>query len=184
MMIVVAIIGILASVILPSLDSAGAQSLQAVARVLAADLQLARSYAIQNNSEYSVTFDFANSEYEITHTGSGTHAVPENPMAALSEADGTYVVNLSQMGVAPGKTNPVQLGGVALRDSKSRETEIAFGPLGGTGPIRNEDTVIWLTETSSGPTRYVRLIVSWVTGQVWMDGPEIFDSSDTNQLFR
>ena len=65
MLIVVTIVGILASVIVPTLSStSGAVSLEAMARSLAADIRGARQSAVQYNGNFAVTFDLANNSYQ------------------------------------------------------------------------------------------------------------------------
>ncbi len=58
MLIVVTIVGLMASVVVPTLSStSGAVALEAMARTLAADLRIARHSAVQYNSSYKVTLN-------------------------------------------------------------------------------------------------------------------------------
>ena len=104
-----------------------------------------------------------------------------NPLAGAGAAAGTYVVDLQRLGTTTVGDNGVRLSGAALKTSRTRVTDVTFGPLGGTGPARNEETVIWLTDSNGISTRYIRLTISWVTGQVWIDPPAMFKSAD--QIF-
>ncbi|TXT33352.1 MAG: hypothetical protein FD138_1909, partial [Planctomycetota bacterium] len=66
MLIVVTIVGLMASVVLPTLSStSGAVSLEAMARTLAADLRVARQSAVQYNSSYAVTFNLTDNSYTV-----------------------------------------------------------------------------------------------------------------------
>lgn len=182
-LIVVGFLAILASMILPAIRASQTQTLDSSARVLAADLRLARSLAIQFNTEWTVEFDLVNNQYELVHTGSGTPPAARNALAGTGEAGGTYVVALDHLGSSRGGSSGIQLAGAALRDARTDVTDVTFGPLGGTGPGRSEDTVIWLTTGSGDDVRYVRMIVSWVTGQVWVDPVGMYDAGDADQLF-
>jgi prepilin-type N-terminal cleavage/methylation domain-containing protein len=181
LLIAVTIMGILASVVISAATSDGTQSLEATARVLGTDLQLARSLAIQHDTEWTVEFDTVSHQYELVHTGSGTPPAPVNPLAGAGEAAGRYVVVLQRLGTTTVGDNGVRLSGAALKTSRTRVTDVTFGPLGGTGPARNEETVVWLTDSNGISTRYIRLTISWVTGQVWIDPPGMFKSAD--QIF-
>lgn len=167
-LITVTILGILASVILPAMQSTNTRTLESAARILAADLRLARSLAIQFNTDYTVRFDQQNNVYEIVHTGTGNPPPITNPLAPNPQ-DGTYLVELERLGATSSHGNGVSLVAVMLDDSRQPETNVTFGPLGGTGPARSEDTVIWLAKGRPQDVRFVRLTVSWVTGQVWID---------------
>lgn len=181
MLIAVTIMGILASVVISASTSGGTQTLESVARVLAADLQLARSLAIQHDTEWTVEFDTDANQYELIHTGNGTPPAPVNPLATAGAKPGTYVVDLQHLGTTTTGDNRVRLSGAALKSSRARVTNVTFGPLGGTGPARNEETVVLLTDSNGVSPRYVRLTISWITGQVWIDPAAMFQSND--QLF-
>src|SRR5262249_4166639 len=94
----------------------------------------------------------------------------QNPLAGNS-GSGSYTVNVGSIGMAAGRSNGVRLAGAAQLTSGQSVTDVRFQPLGGTGPLRIQNTVIWLTQGTGSDTRYARLTVSWVTGQVWVDRP-------------
>ena len=173
-LIVVAIIAVLATVLVPTSQSMVLQSLESSARILAADLRLARSQAIQFDTDWSVKFDQANNSYSLVHTGSGTPPALRNPLAPAGTADGVYVVELSRLGGSMTETSGIRLAGGVLKYSRTNVTDVTFGPTGGTSPLRVEDTEIWLTSGQGRETRVVRLTVSWLTGQIWSDRPEMF----------
>ena len=168
MLIAITVLAILAAVLIPASDSRPAQSLQSLAFVLANDLRLARSQAIQSNSEWTIQFDMSENSYELLHTGSGSFPIPQNHLLPPSQQNGQYHVDLDQIGVVSEGDTGVQLAGAALVESDANVTDVTFGPLGGTGPTRSEDTLIVLTQGSESNMRSITLTVSWVTGQVWV----------------
>lgn len=168
-LVTVAVLAILAAIVMPAFRSMEAQSLESLARLVAADLRLARNQAIQHNTEYSVQFNIGNNSYQIVHTGTGTPPPLRNPSAGGGTVDGDYTVELSRFGPTRNQSSSVRLVGVATADTNTAKTDVTFGPIGGTGPARSEDTVIWLSYGSGAEARSVRLTVSWITGQVWIE---------------
>jgi len=174
MMIAVTIVGLLAAIVAPSMGTARVQTLEAVARKLAADCSLARHAAIQYGTEWTVQFDVTQNAYTLTHTGTGTVPPLRNPVAGAIAAGTPYRVELDALGAVGSRTNGVRLAGVALASGGQSVTSVTFGPQGGTGPQRSVDTVIWLIQGTGSETRYLRLTISWVSGQVWVDRPSAF----------
>ena len=173
-LIVVTIIAIVGAVVLPSLHATRTHSLESVARILAADLRLARSHAVQYNMDWTIRFDVAASRYSLEHSGSGSRPVPVNVHASAGQSRDIYVVDLSRLGVSTNTSGGVVLDDVFGSDSNESYSIVTFGPIGGTGPQsgsganRSEDTVIRLSTGSGTEQRIIRLTVSWVTGQVWI----------------
>lgn len=177
--ITMAIVAVLAAVVVPSMAPSSTLRLEAVARILASDVTYARSLAVQYNTNWSLQFDLNNNRYDLVYTGGGTQ--PFFPVNTRGYGDGPtslYRVTIGQLGESTVGNNGVKLAGAALKTSTTNVTDITFGPLGGTGPARSEDTVIWLTEGTGSNTKYVRLTVSWITGQVWLDRPDMFTTKD------
>lgn len=167
MLIVIMLISILVSVSLTSTDTSNALALETTARAVVADLRLARSHAIKFNTKYTVEFDLASQSYEILHTGSGSLPVPKNYLAGSSAAADKYIKSIQ----VPSLNLPDQvvLTEAKLKTSESDVSDLTFGPLGGTGPDRNEDTVLILSTTKNRVTFYIPITVSWVTGQAWIE---------------
>jgi Tfp pilus assembly protein FimT len=165
----VAILGIMAAVVIPSVDSMAAQNLPAAAHALAADLLLARDAAVLYNTEWAAQFDLTANQYTLVQTGPGT-APPLQNVLSGNAAGSAYAVKVSEIGVTSGN-NGVKLAAVFLQNSKQNVTDVRFQALGGTGPVRSEDTAIWLTQGSGSGARSLRLTVSWITGQVFVDPP-------------
>jgi len=167
LLIVIMLIAILASVSLISTEGSGVLSLEATARIVAADLRLARNYAIKFNTEYSVAFDFDTQSYEILHTGAGSLPVPQNHLAGSAVDSSKYIRTLQKQSL--NLPEQVYLKEVTLNTSRSNVTDLAFGPMGGTGPARNEDTILILSTARNGTTFYIPITVSWITGQAWIE---------------
>jgi len=165
---VVVILAILTSIMMPTLESTQVPTLESAARVLAADLKLARSQAIQFNTTWSMQFDLAENSYDLVHTGSGAPPPLRNPLTAASDTSDVYHVEIGHRGFTGRNNLSARLTSVTLDVSDDDVTEITFGPLGGTGPARAEDTLIQLEVPAGRRSRVLQMRVSWVTGQVWI----------------
>lgn len=183
MLTVIVVMGILASIVIPALRSSHSQSLESTARVLAADLRLARSQAIQFDTNYAVQFNLAANSYAVVHTGTGNPPTLRNPLAAAGQELAGYVVDVDQLTPTGTSAGEILLAGAALKTSQSNVSDITFGPLGGTGPARSEDTIIWLTTGVDNDRRCVRIVVSWVAGQIWVDPPFMMPPGSEANLF-
>ncbi len=165
MLIVVTVLGILASVILPSMNSTSSLiGLEAAARTLAADLRIARQSAVQYNSSYNVRIDLTANSYQITFAGTGSVPTLTNLLNSSSSTGNS--IDFDQWSSSRLKQQRVALAGAALKTSKTSVTDVTFGPAGGTGPSRTEDTVLWLSQGSGNERLSVLVTVSWLTGNV------------------
>ena len=171
-MIAITVLAIVVSIVVPSLQATEAVTLESTSRILAADLRLARHHAIQFNTEYSVQFDLSNNAYELVHTGAGSFPLPEKPLAGPGNSPETYRVELDQLGGPLSRGSGVQLSTVVLLNSAQPVADVTFGPLGGTGPARGEDTIIQLTAGNGAGRLSLEVTVSWITGQVWVSPAE------------
>ena len=177
MLMVVLIVSIVATVAIPAMSSAPASGLKSAGRVFASDLRLASELAVQYGTEYTVDFDVTRNRYQLRHTGTASPPPLQNPQAPPGTAIGTYLVELGSFGGNGTNPNGVRLKGAELKTSDQSVTNITFGPLGGTGPSRTDDTEIWLQRGTGGQSEYLRLTVSAVTGQVWLDQPATYPSN-------
>lgn len=181
MLIVVTIVGLMASVILPAMNSAsGAVSLEAMARTLAADLRIARHSAVQYNTSYSVTWDVTANSYTVAAVTGGTTPGLVN---VLSHGTGGNTIDFDQFGAGRTGQSRVVIGGAALKVAKSSVTNIVFGPSGGTGPTRTQDTVIWLQENTTSDRRSILITVSWITGAVTVGDVQSYSTKLTQPVF-
>lgn len=183
MLIVVTVLGILASVILPSMNSTGSLiGLEAAARTLAADLRIARQSAVQYNSSYKVKIDLTANSYQITFAGTGSVPTLTNLLNSSSSTSGNSI-DFDQWSASRLKQQRVALAGAALKTSKTSVTDVTFGPAGGTGPSRTEDTVFWLSQGSGNERLSVLVTVSWLTGNVTVGDVTTFPTTLTRPTF-
>ena len=181
MLIVVTIVGLMASMVLPTLSStSGAVSLEAMARTLSADLRVARQMAVQYNTSYSVTWNLLDNSYIAAPTNSSTSPEVVNP---LSHGTSGTTIDFDQFSAGRTGQSHVVIGGAALKTSKTAVTNIVFGPSGGTGPSRTQDTVIWLQEGTSSNRRCILLTVSWITGAVTVGDVQSYSTKLTMPVF-
>ncbi len=163
MLIVVTIVGILASVIVPTLSSAsGAVALEATARGLAADIRGARQSAVQYNASFAMTFNLTNNSYQTSPVSGSAPGM----VNVLAHAGSGSTIDLDTSGAGGRNRSHVVLGGAALKTSKGSVVDLTFTPSGGTGPARTQDTVIWLVENTGSNRRSILITVSWITGAV------------------
>ena len=182
MLIVVTILGILASVVLPSMNSTSSViGLEAAARTMAADLRIARQSAVQYNSTYAVTMNLSANSYQIVFTGTGT--VPTLTNTLWSSTTNGNLIDFDQWSASRLKQTRIVLAGAALKTSKASVTDVTFGPSGGTGPSRTQDSVIWLTQGSGNNRLSVLLTVSWLTGNVTVGDVVTFPSTQARPNF-
>lgn len=180
-LIVVTIVGLMASVVVPTLSStSGAVALEAMARTLAADLRIARHSAVQYNSSYKVTLNLTDNSYQVAPVNSGSAPGVVNP---LSHGTSGTTIDLDQFGAGRMTQSHVAIGGAALKVSKSLVTDVVFGPSGGTGPTRTQDTVIWLQENTGNDRRSILLTVSWITGNVTVGDVQSYSTKLTQPAF-
>ena len=184
MVIAVTIVGILAAAVVPTLSMSDPRVLESAARVLAGDLRLARSYAIRNNTDYSIQFDVTSNAYDLVHTGSGNPAPIENPFAPAGTASGTYRVELDRLGSTGNLGQSAQLWAAYGKTSQSMTTKVTFGPLGGTGPAQSDDTIIFLGTGFGRDARFIVITVSWVTGQVSIGEPQLVTAENIRAAFQ
>lgn len=171
LLIVIMLISILLSVALVSTETSPSHSLETTARTVAADLRLARNYAIKFNSEYTVHFSLDSQSYEIEHTGSGNLPVPQDHLAGTAAASDKYIKQFQIQSM--NLPDQVSLRQVQLKTSETNVSDLTFGPQGGTGPGRNEDTILILSTVRNGTTYYIPITISWITGQAWIEDIQI-----------
>lgn len=176
-MTVVTVIGILASIALPAMSNGSSIGLKSAGRVLASDLRLASDLSVQYGTQYTVTLDLTRNQYQLTLTGPGNPPALQNPQAPPGTPAGTYVVSIGAIDGNSTESQGVRLLGAKLKTSGQSVTNISFGSLGGTGPARTEDTEIWLIYGPTWNPQYLRLTVTAITGQVWMDRPTTYPDS-------
>lgn len=174
MLIVMTVIGILATIALPAVSNSSSTSLKSAGRIVASDLRLASDLAVQYGTQYTLTFDLTKNQYQLALTGPGNPPPLQNPYAPSGTPAGTYIVSIGQIDGNSADSNGVRLLGAKLKTGGQSVNNISLGSLGGTGPARTDDTEIWLMNGPTWNPQYLRLTVTAVTGQVWMDQPKTY----------
>ncbi|HVW37087.1 MAG TPA: GspH/FimT family pseudopilin [Pirellulales bacterium] len=163
LLIVIAVMGIVAALTLPSVNSGIHEQLQSTADAIAGDLAYARGLAVANNSTYRFSFDLANNQFTLRYSGANPSlaTLPPNPFQSGSNTDPTqYVIRLNDMPSLGGKVQLVAVGTMGNRPAST--TTLEFGPLGGTTSA--DPTVIWLSSGAGAAQRFISVSVNPVTG--------------------
>lgn len=165
MLIVVAIMGVLAAVVLTSSNPSTYDQLRSTAEVIAADVAYARSLAVANGTSYRLTFDSTSNQYVLEHTGTNSafDVLPPNPLILNSGASKQQAVRLAEL---PRVGSAVQIHGL-LKSTGSTAANIEFGPLGQLSG--NTETAIWLTGGTGNQARYISVRINGVTGLCWIE---------------
>jgi hypothetical protein len=172
---VIAIMGILAGLIIPSLTPDVNTRLSAAADIVAADLSWTRSLAVANNTSYTVTTDTTNNLYYIEHTGANSlfNTLPESPWGDYADAATRRTTRLSKL---PGLGPPARLTLAQKTFTSGSPQDVSSVEFGGLGQTtRSEPTVIWLAAGLSRAARYLPLTIDPITGLVTIG--EITDTS-------
>jgi len=162
LLIVVAVMGILAGLVIPRSDPSLHEQLRSAAQIMAADLAYGRSLAVTNNSEYRFTFDTENNRYILEHSGDdpALDTLPESPFRSPDDPPDRQIVNLEEL---PHLGPTVQIVAAAAKQTSWEPVDdVEFGELGGTS--RTQETVVWLAAGAGAARRYIRLHVNPVTG--------------------
>lgn len=158
---VVTLMGILAAMAIPSASPGVVDKLESAGRVLAADLDFARSLAITNNSQYRVTIELANNRYVLEHSGASAalDVLPAHILPDIADTPDRHVTSLNDF---PGMDG-VKLAAVrTTAGNLPGLLDVEFGPLGGT--TRSEDTIIWLAAGNGIARRFISVEINFVTG--------------------
>jgi Tfp pilus assembly protein FimT len=160
---VIAMIGILAAVVLPSSQPNVQDQLLATAQTVADELAYARSLAMANNSKYRFTFDVANNRMVLQHSGTSAALadLPASPFRSPKDPSNQHIVDLDEL---PHVGAPLALlaATVASSSSVAAVSSVEFGPLGAT--TASNPTTVWLTAGTGAGQRYVSVAVNPVTG--------------------
>jgi len=164
-MMVVVIMSLVAGFMLISTQSLGPQILEETSSVMAADLMLARDTAFTYGTEFTVSFDITGNTYTVSHTGSGQTPPFERPLG--NGTMGNFTISVD--GIHPGGNSLARVTIYRVRTTSTNQdvTNVVFNSLGNTGPSRTEDTCIWLSQGTGAETRYQKITINWMTGQIW-----------------
>lgn len=146
-LIVVAIMGLAAAVVVPQMLNAGTLHVQAAARSVVSDLLVAQNEAVVRQSVRKIVFADGSSQYSLTDAD-------DTPIAAAWGRGGQYVVDFSR----DNRFRGVRIENVNFGDDPDDNRTIAFDELGVPSSGGTVDVV-------SGTTRY-RITVAAFTGKV------------------
>jgi len=159
-LIVIALMGILVGLVLPSSEPNLYEQLQAAAQIVQADLAYARSMAIANGSRYEITLDTDNNRYILEHSGvnASLDVLPDSPFRESDDPDDQHIVDLGEL---PNIGPTVFI--FRAEDASSQQIEeVEFEELGNT--TRSAATTIWLSAGNDSSRRYLSLRVNPATG--------------------
>jgi prepilin-type N-terminal cleavage/methylation domain-containing protein len=168
LLIVIAVIGILAGMLIPNPNTTDYARLEAAAAILGRDIEYARSLAVTNADNYKLTFDLVGNAWVLTHSGTNAalDALPITPLHRASDPPDQQAVALNQL---PSVGGSARLFAVwSLSTPPVAVSDLEFLPLGET--TRAEPTLVWLAAGSGTATRYLAVRVNPVTGLYWVEG--------------
>lgn len=164
LLMVLAVVGILLGVVLPSSEPSLSDRLRSAAAILRTDLAYARSLAVSHNSTYRIAFDLANNRYVLEHSNedpafSDLDTLPDSPFRNPDDPPTQHIVDLDEL---PQVGAGAQLVYVVAGDPATAVAGVEFDGLGQT--TRPTKTTIWLAIGESGRRRYLSLTVHPLTG--------------------
>ena len=162
LIVVILIVAILATLAIPYVGSSVHDKLDAAAVAVVCDLELTRSLAVANSSNYRITFSTTNNEYALKHVGTNASldVLPKSPFHDSSDSGKTLTARLKDL---PSLDGDVQLVSVQINlPSPTEVTDVEFNRLGGT--TRSDETVIWLAAGRGGDRRYLSIVINPTTG--------------------
>src|SRR5258707_233292 len=86
-LIVIAVIGVLGGMMVASFSPNSATQLQGVASILGREIEYARNLAVVNADNYKITFDLANNQWTLTHSGTNSSLDTLPPSAYHQSTD-------------------------------------------------------------------------------------------------
>ncbi len=166
LLIVIAVMGILIGLVMPSGEPNLHEQLRAAAAILKTDLTYARSLAVTHNSNYQVAFDIDNNQYVLKHSGSNSvlDTLPDSPFREPGDSADQHIVDFDELPHVGPTVRLVIAAKKATEDGNytAGVNDVEFGPLGET--VRSECTDIWLAVGSDDDPRYVPLTINPITG--------------------
>lgn len=161
LLIVIAVMGIVAALTLPSVNSGIRDQLHSAAEAIAGDLAYARGLAVANNSNYRLTFDLANNQFTLAYSGANPAlaTLPPNPFQTGGDPT-RYIFNLNDLPTLGGRVQLAAVGTIGSRPAP--QSTLEFGPLGGTTSA--DATAIWLVAGAGDAQRFISVSVNPVTG--------------------
>jgi prepilin-type N-terminal cleavage/methylation domain-containing protein len=164
LLIAIVVVSIVAAMLMPQLGRQIPDQLTAVAEIVAADLEYARSLAVVNNSTYRVEFSVADNRYILRHSGANTllHVLPASPFRQNDDAPDEQTTDLADL---PLSHPVVRLAQVASGSGTvTAVSDVEFTAVGGT--TRTSITTVWLACGEGAESRYIPVAINPVTGLI------------------
>jgi len=161
LLIVVAIMGIIAGMVIPQLDPGVAGQLEAGGGIVVADLDYARQLAVSNQSSYTVEFAATGEQYRVTHTGTNT-SLDTLPLSPFRRPNDPTDQHISRFADLPQAGLRVAFLAIEPVPDLSDGNRLEFGPLGSLSS--GNQTTIWLTGGQGRSRFYLPIVVNAVTG--------------------
>jgi prepilin-type N-terminal cleavage/methylation domain-containing protein len=164
LLITLVVISILAAMLVPQMGQQIPDQLTAVAEIVAADLDYARSLAVINNSKYCLTFEPDENRYVLRHSGANTllHVLPASPFRQTTDAPDQQTTELDDLPLTQPTVRLLEV--LSDNGTLAVESDLEFTPLGGT--TRSATTVVWLACGGGADERFVPIRVNPATGLV------------------
>ncbi len=167
LLIVMALIGLMAGLLLPATNPNVHSRLYAAATVLGRDVDYARNLAITGADGYKIAFSLADNSWTLTHSGTNRalDALPITPLHRASDPSNQQAVALATL---PNVGGTVKLFAVwSLTNPPQPVSDLEFLALGETA--RTQSTLVWLTAGAGAETRYLAVRINPITGLYWVE---------------
>jgi len=172
-LLVIAVMAIVAGLVLPGSNPSLRDQLVAAGRIVASDLDYARSLAVSYGSPSRVTFEMSDNRYYIERLGPGGIAQPL-PTAALGDAGGSSTRQMIDLDNLPRIGAPPQLAAlrsfgsaVALQNPSAPAVPLEFGRAGQI--TSGKPLFVWLSAGAGSAARYLVVWIDPVTGLAEVD---------------
>lgn len=163
LLIVIAILGVVAAVVIPNSRTSLPTDLTSAAQVVVAEIDYARNLAVTYGSDYELTFSINGSQLVLKHSGSNStlDALPVSAFRYVGDDPTQRILRINELTATEGG---VWIAGVLAEEASgnSRVAGVEFGPLGET--TRAETTVFWLASGAANARRYLAIEINPVTG--------------------
>ena len=162
MLLTIAVLGIIAAAIIPSLSGDIPSRLSAAAQIVGSDLEYARALAVSNNSKYQITFNTSDDFYYLHHSGTNAilNTLPPSPFRNEFDTADTQTTDMTQLPVPPPGVELVAA--VRAQAGGQLATEIEFTPQGATTSVYQTD--IWLACSRGNTRRFIAVSINPFTG--------------------
>ena len=162
MLIVITLMGILTAILLPKFEPSTYEQLQGASQIIAADLSYARSLAVTNDSQYTLTFSASDNAYTLRHTGANNllDVLPKSPYRSAADSPDSQETKLEDL---PHLGASVEIVGVRVGSNALLSIgQIEFSSLGGLSVAQPVTIVLACGQNTS--RRYLPITIAPVTG--------------------